>query len=46
MRGGSFSFIFLVKLLNYKSAIECFSPNLFIRGFSSKLRVWVCGSVR
>lgn len=30
MRGGSFSFIFLVKLLNYKSAIECFSPNLFL----------------
>lgn len=30
MRGSSFSFIFLVKLLNYKSAFECFSPNLFL----------------
>lgn len=46
MRGGGFSFILLVKLQNYKSAVECFSPNLFIRGCSSQLRVWVCVSVR
>lgn len=30
LRGGSFSFILLVKLLKCKSAAECFSPNLFI----------------
>lgn len=41
MRGGSFSFIFLVKLLNYKSAIDVFLPT-----FSSQLHVWVRVSVR
>lgn len=46
MHGGSFSFILLVKLLNSKSAGACFPPNLFIRGCSSQLRVWVCVSVR
>lgn len=44
-RGGSFSFILLVKLLNYKSAAECFFSNLFIRGCFTQLRVWVCVSV-